>query len=675
MKFLMNSFFAKHSRHLLLLLPLALAGCAAGLAKPELPAPLRAPQAADTREAALPKQAPAPGLRTESAPSAPAGGKVVAGLGDDRGPGLQGPPLTVNFDSLPLPAFIDQVFGDLLGLSYQLAPALEKQKDRVTLRVVEPQTPDELYRLAEQVLADYGVVIQEEAGLLKFEAGKAGAVTAPPLLVTGEALPGVPPSHRPVFQLMPLKVVRNTQVTGWLRSAYGKELEVKEDPERNAVLLKGKPALVAQAAEAVQLLDQPVMRGRHSLRIEPAFQDAATLAKNLVDVLQSQGYAASLRPPTGSVIVLPIPEVNVVIAFAADREQLAHVRRWAGQLDRPNLQGAEEGFFYYAVQNTRAEELAKIVTGLLGSVPAEAGDKKSAAPRAAARTLVVDENRNGLIFRGAAEVWARILPVIQEMDQPPKQVLVEVTIAEVTLTDQEELGVEWLIENLDLGSYTGTLGTLGGLGLGEQGLNFTVDSAGQTRALLNAFAANDRVSILSSPRVMVKSGQEATIDVGSEVPIITSQATSAELQEGGTSAILQQVQYRKTGVLLNVKPVVHAGRRVDLDISQEVSEAQPNTTSNVSSPSIFTRRLQTNLSLRDGGSVLLGGLISRSASRGNAGVPGLRELPAVGKLFGADKHTQTRTELMLIIVPYVLNDAEEAEDITNAFRAAMRIVE
>jgi general secretion pathway protein D len=169
---------------------------------------------------------------------------------------------------------------------------------------------------------------------------------------------------------------------------------------------------------------------------------------------------------------------------------------------------------------------------------------------------------------------------------------------------------------------------------------------------------------------MVRSGQTASIDVGTEVPLVSSQSTAPDLE--GPS-ILQEVQYRKTGIMLSVTPTVYAGRRVDLAISQEVSEAQPNNVSDLDSPVILNRSLETALSLEDGGSVLLGGMISSSHQRGETGVPFLSDLPVVGQLFRVDKVKGGRTELLMLIVPYVLDNQQEAEAISRAFERTITL--
>ncbi len=431
----------------------------------------------------------------------------------------------------------------------------------------------------------------------------------------------------------------------------------------------GVPSVVEQAVEAVRVLDQPYMRGRHSVRIEPVFLNADEMSSLLTEVLNSEGYSASQRPPMGSIIVLPVKAVNAVLVFAAEASVLEHIKKWADMLDHPSQETrGKDGFFYYQVRNTRAEEMSKMLDKVLEGLITESAPQKDRPPSSKSPKLVVDDVRNGLIFQGNTDSWERLLPVIREMDRPARMVLIEVTVAEVTLNDQEESGIEWIFNNIRTGNVKSVLGTLNGLNIGAKGLTYILDNAGQTHALINAFAAASRVSILSTPRVMVKSGGKATIDVGTEVPIITSQSTASDLQQSSSASILQEIQYRKTGILLNVAPVVHSGNRVDLEITQEVSESKPNTTSNISSPNILTRKISTTLGLKDGGSVLLGGLISSSSSQGYSGIPVLSEIPVLGRLFRVERENKDRTELIMLIAPYVIDNHEDAEAVTESFR-------
>ena len=188
---------------------------------------------------------------------------------------------------------------------------------------------------------------------------------------------------------------------------------------------------------------------------------------------------------------------------------------------------------------------------------------------------------------------------------------------------------------------------------------------------MNALATDSRVNILLTPRLLARSGTEAQIKVGNEVPVITSQSNSP-LTTGGTTSILNQVSYRTTGTTLKVKPTVHSGDRIDLEVSQEVSEAQSNDVSNVSSPLIFSRSISTKLSIKDGVTVLLGGLIQENRSSSGSKVPWVGDLPGIGNLFKNRSAATTKTELLIFITPYIVRSSEDAEKITGQFEKVMQ---
>jgi len=286
---------------------------------------------------------------------------------------------------------------------------------------------------------------------------------------------------------------------------------------------------------------------------------------------------------------------------------------------------------------------------------------------------VVDTNRNVLFFSGSGQEWRELLKLIKEVDKPVPMVVIDVLLAEITLGGQQESGVEWKflgdgIEGTDL---TGS--TFGGLGVGSSGLSLTFDSAGETRAIINAFYSNDRAVIRSSPKLLVKSGESAFIEVGNEIPIITSNSQSIDSTD---APVIQTIQYRKTGVLLSINPIVQASGMVDLQISQELSEKATSSASAVSgSPTILTRKVETALALHDGGSVLLGGLISSSKSTGQQGIPGLGKIPVIGRLFRSDISTDTQTELLMLVSVYVIDSHEGAVELTESLRERISLPE
>ncbi|MBL6691253.1 MAG: type II secretion system protein GspD [Pseudomonadales bacterium] len=556
-----------------------------------------------------------------------------------------------SYNNIPVAAFINEVFGEQLQRSFSIEPEVQRLSELVTLRMVEAVSAVELFNVARETLASFGVGIEARSGVLDFSLSQDASALEVPLIITGGALPDVPSSHRPVFLFVPIEVVSSNELRGWLLSALrGQGLNVQNLPQSNALLLQGKEKIVEQALTVIKALDQPSLRGSHSVLFQPEFSDANTLAEDLVNVLGSQGYLVSSRANNPGMLILPLKSMNKLVMFASSTDQLEHAIEWAKTLDQENTASIENGIFSYAMRNTDAEYVVSILNQLIGGT-------RDDEPDSANTRFIADKNRNAIVYQGNGSDWVRLLGTIQDMDQPVPSVLVEVILAEVTLSELDDTGIEFLARSGDV-----TFSTLGGIGLGANGLTATLNRAGETRAVLNAFFENDRAKIRSRPRLMVKSGQQASIDVGNEIPFLTSTSQSVENPD---SPVIQTVQYRKTGVILQVEPVVHSSGFVDIRISQQLSEAQQNSSSSIDSPSVFNRSLETTVTLRDGGSVLLGGLIAQSSSDSTSGVKGLGSIPGLGLLFRKDSESIDRTELVMMVIPYIIDNPDEAAELSD----------
>jgi general secretion pathway protein D len=548
-----------------------------------------------------------------------------------------------------------------------------------------------------------------------------------PDVIRSRALPELPVALRPIFQVIDLHQVSVGDMQSWLANAYGAKVKVFPSPRTGSILLLGLPTDVRAAVEAVQILDQARLAGRESLRVTPVYWTATKLADQLVTVLKAEGYdaSASYEAAAAAVMVIPIQANNSIVVFAADTGILSHVRQWVADLDQPANADPLNNIFVYSVQNTTAASLGQTVSSVLGGTAGPAAgagattpearlegagqtlmppqlNPSQAAPRAASQApggagntasttlangtrLVVDADRNALVIVGSAQDYERIRPLLTKLDVPPLEVLIEVTVAELTLNDSDNLGIEWSLgHNIGDGltqslgtsaTVTTAAGTVGGAGLslGTGGFNYTLlNGLGQVRFVLNALSQNNHISVLSTPRILAKSGAQASIEVGTQVPIVTSQGTSSALQIGGSSGILQSIEYQKTGVLLTVSPVVHSGNRVDLSVVQDVSAAIPNATSSISSPEIEDRNVKTQLTLGDGQTVVIGGMIQDTRNDNDQGVPYLKDIPVLGLLFRNQAVSRAKTELLIFITPYVVATDNDASAITRQFRDQMQ---
>ncbi len=288
--------------------------------------------------------------------------------------------------------------------------------------------------------------------------------------------------------------------------------------------------------------------------------------------------------------------------------------------------------------------------------------------------IIADEENNALVVKATKEEYQDIEDAIKRLDISPLQVLLEATIVEVELSGDLQYGVQWFFRNNNVDGNTG-IGRLGdGVGGADAGLigattggGFSyslVDSGGVVRAVLSALAEDNKMQILSSPSLMVLDNHTASINVGDQVPVRTSESTNT----GTSDLVTSTIQFVETGVTLQVAPRVSQSGNVVMDIYQNIRTAENTTSSAIDSPTIDQREVSTSVSVPSGDTIVLGGLIQDVNSQGNIGVPGLRNLPIVGNLFGTTSRASERTELLVLITPTAIRDAAEAKEATNELR-------
>jgi general secretion pathway protein D len=242
--------------------------------------------------------------------------------------------------------------------------------------------------------------------------------------------------------------------------------------------------------------------------------------------------------------------------------------------------------------------------------------------------------------------------------------LIEASLAEVTLTDELRYGVQW--------SYNGKKGpiTLSDSSNGQvsrrfPGLSYLFTGSTDISAVLNALESVTTVRVISSPKLVTLNNHEAQLQVGDEVPVTTQSAVSVTTPG---APIVNSVQMQNTGVILSVTPRVNKNGLVQLDISQEVSNSVPTTTSNINSPTIQQRKLSTTVVVKNGDTIALGGLITERRSKGKSGVPYLAKVPLLGALFRDTNNATTRAELILLITPRVMRDDTEFQSAMDDLR-------
>jgi general secretion pathway protein D len=289
--------------------------------------------------------------------------------------------------------------------------------------------------------------------------------------------------------------------------------------------------------------------------------------------------------------------------------------------------------------------------------------------------VVPDKDTNSLIIQTAPWNYPTILETIRKLDKRPDQVLIEVTIAEIRLDDEDDFGVEWSLlsqgtvnaggETFNVNATTQNVYNKA-LTVGQSmGFSYMVSQAGRLTAVLNAYAKASKLNIISRPHIIAIDNKEAKIDVGQEVPVITTQTRAGDGDT--TQEIDQTIEYRSTGIILTVTPHINDDREVTLDVNQEVSEAQKNLLGGTDSPIILKRSAKTTMVVRDNETLIIGGLMQETKERSREGIPWLSKIPFLGYLFGVTKDAVSKTELVVLMTPRIIATIEEGRKQTDDF--------
>ena len=281
--------------------------------------------------------------------------------------------------------------------------------------------------------------------------------------------------------------------------------------------------------------------------------------------------------------------------------------------------------------------------------------------------ITSDEIRNALIIEATPGDFRTIESILNRVDVMPRQVLIEATIAEISLDDRKNLGTDWSF--VRRGTFGNGLQTL--TIDGTTGLAAVIGFGDDLRARFNALMVQNKVNILSSPHVLASDNREARIDVSNEIPIASSQTVLTST----TPLVTTNVQYRDTGVMLSVTPHINERGLVTLDIYQEVSErAEDVLVAGVEYPSFFKRAVNTALTVKHGQSIVLGGLIRENKTNRKSGVPWFAELPVIGVLFGNHSKSFNKTELIILLSPKVIINLEDIDAVTDSFNKRVKNV-
>lgn len=614
---------------------------------------------------------------------------------------------SLNFEALDVRSAAKVILGDYLRESYTVHPGVT---GNVTFRTIKPIPRSALLPTLEMLLRQNNAAVVKEDGI--FKVLPIGAVRGSVSPQLGGATTPLPPGYSVI--VVPVKFVGAREMAKLLEP-FSAENTVRIDDIRNLVILAGNQKELRHLLDTIELFDVDWLSG-FSIGIFPV---RSADVKALVADLDKVFGATATGPLAGLVRVIPIERLNSLLIVTTQPKYLESAKTWMERLDQIGGTSGGSRLFVYVVRNGKAEHLANLVSelftkrttttvsapqlapGLRGAqigstagTPATSGTAAQPATLPSATSfaipgtvtnvtsevrVIADKDNNALLILATPTDYEIIESALAKLDVIPRQVLVEVTVAEVTLSDDLKFGVDWFLNGRSEGDASVTSGTLnlGGLPLTPAGavpaftgLQLINRLGGDVRAVLNALGKDGRLQVLATPQLMVLDNQKAQIKIGDRISVQTQQQTVP----GTTSGLINSFQYIETGILLSVTPRINSGGQVTLEVNQEVSVPQPASVVGAN-PDISQRTASTTVVVASGESIVLGGLIREDNTRSTSGIPLLSKIPVIGAAFGTQNIVKRRTETILLIRPVVITNVRQAAEATEELRRKMPSLE
>ena len=590
-------------------------------------------------------------------------------------------------DAMKLSEFIHHVFGDVLGVNYVVDSTLTNQSAPITLNFQNLISKKEAFLATSDILTkqQVGVSVKDNVYYLyPMETLSPGDV----LIGVGRNDEDLPLTQGKVLQILPMNFGINIGIERTLRQLS--DIAITVDFDKNAVFLQGTRKKVKKVMELARILDMPSNQGKHIALLRLTYLTTEEFSDQVSKLMAGEGIPVGIdNTKQKNVVLVPLNQIGLVAVFASNEAFLSRIEFWHNQLDQPAM-GDEKRYFMYEPQNARARDLGESLSPLFGgstAIPTAPKGNSSRDTRSALRTpvaatsagvtssgdadlsMVVDERTNTLIFYTSGMRYQKLRPLIKRMDTLPKQVIMEATIAEVTLTDEFKHGVEFAVANGSFGF--GTKGAFKATDIGGFGAAWVRPATSSLENITaNFIKTNSLVNVLSSPTLLVRDGVTATITVGNEIPLVTSK-TIVPIDGSSNERTTTAVERRQIGLNLSVTPTINSQGIVIMEISLDISNQLPTGDGS----SLLNRQVSTEVVANSGQTIILAGLISENKSSGDTKVPFLGDLPVLGNLFKSATENRDKTELVILVTPKIINDGAQWGEIKNKFRKGLENVE
>lgn len=606
--------------------------------------------------------------------------------------------IKISFESIPINEFIDVIFGETLGLNYTVSEKIQKKKNPVTLNMTTRQDKNDVLKIVKQLLEVEKISVEEHNGIYFIDQmiGRNGAkeeVEENSYIGYGRNVSSSVSKEEIISMIVPFYYINPKSILSYFKLS-GLVAEYRF-PDTNLMVIKADCDTVKKALEIIKLVDKNSLRSYKPYLMELTYIDVDDFITRIKTVLETNNIKVATKRNKIGVSITPIPEINSLYIFSPKKEWVDLIAFWKEKLDVEEKVSLKSQLYFYQVKNRKASELAEIISSIMSmqnSPDASKNNKKSKKETetntqknknevtqkknftTASSMIKADLATNTLILRTDPVSYRNILPIIIKLDALPLQVLSEITLAEVTLTDTFNLGFEHALRNSDAALGLSDLKTLtsafGGSGFAATYASKYLDST------INAYAEDKLLNILSKPKLLILNNETGNINIGTQIPIVSSESSTNDLPSTGTTpSILRNISYRDTGVVVGVSPTINSNGVLTLSIDVQLSEAQLNDTSSIDSPIIVNRSLKTSLTVQDGNTVLLGGLISKNKSVTDSGVPLLMDIPYFGKFFQSKSKKTVKTELIILIKPNILKTPEKLNTMTYQYVSLMKMLQ
>jgi general secretion pathway protein D len=536
-----------------------------------------------------------------------------------------GRPVSLNFENARVTDVVRSV-ASMLGINVVFTDVPDK---RISFNTTAPVRPEELGGVLESILEANNLVLVQKGAL-------AQVVPADKAPATGQVRVGAemtdPPPLGLITQLVPLQSIRADEGAAAIKQIAGPLARIEPVARSNALLITDRGANVARYLDLLRRLDERP-QGESGLRT----------------------YVVPLKYANAEDLAYALGQ-SFDVTVAGSRSPSLADRSLSRNLEV--FRGREIDTFRQRQQQT------PIVVTLPGAGRDSSGADSLRQGALVGRTTVVpDPPTNSLIIRTAPPNFPLLRETIDALDSRPAQVLFEVAVAEVTLGHGDQFGIDWSVYGRDGGVSFGDPIVADSSGVQDFVMRVVTLDRFNVRAVLRALSSTSQVKVLSTPEILAVNNREARIVVGSKVPFIAS------TRLGNDVAIDRAVQYQDVGTTLTIIPTINQDDYISVQILQEVSSLTNQTIlAALNAPVISTREATTRAIIRDGQTVVIGGLIGNTRERIESGVPLLKDIPLLGYFFKRESITNNRTELAIFVTPYVVRTDADADAVREKAR-------